>query len=138
MDQLMKKLCYFLFSFVLVFLSCQQDVDVDKLVAEYAKIQCRAIVLKDKRYELADHLRNIEVDSINKKREIDSLLVVIAEIKNHSLMLADSIKVKLDDILTNKLSSRSAQKEFTNRLATYIKAQGCSFQQTGLGSDVKN
>ena len=78
---------------------------------------------------MADHLRSIEIDSIDKKKEIDSLKIAISEIKNTSLVLADSIKVKLDDILTNKLSGHDEQKEFTDRLAAYIKANGCASQQ---------
>ena len=121
----MKKLGHVLFFCIFLSLSCQQGVDVDKLVAEYAKVQCRAIVLKDKRYELADHLRSIELDSINKKREIDSLHVVIAEIKNQSLMLADSIKNKLNDLFTNELSDKNQQKEFTSKLENFITDHGC-------------
>lgn len=121
----MKKLGQLLFFCIFLSLSCQQGVDVDKLVVEYAKIQCRAIVLKDKRYELADHLRSIELDSINKKREIDSLHIVIAEIKNHSLMLADSIENRLNDLFTNELSDKNQQKEFTSKLENFITNHGC-------------
>lgn len=121
----MKKLGQLLFFCIFLSLSCQQRVDVDKLVVEYAKIQCRAIVLKDKRYELADHLRSIELDSINKKRELDSLHIVIAEIKNHSLMLADSIENRLNDLFTNELSDKNQQKEFTSKLENFITNHGC-------------
>ncbi len=114
---------------IVFFTSCRKQPDFDKLVTEYADIQCRAIVLKDKRFQIADHLRSIELDSIHKRKEIDSLKIVISEIKNRSLILADSIKVKLDDILTNKLANRDDQKKFTDRLAAYIKANGCSHPQ---------
>jgi len=114
---------------IIHFASCKEQVDYDKLITEFADIQCRAIVLKDKRFQMADHLRSIEIDSIDKKKEIDSLKIAISEIKNRSLVLADSIKVKLDDILTNKLSGHDEQKEFTDRLAVYIKANGCSSPQ---------
>ncbi|HMR87680.1 MAG TPA: hypothetical protein PKD51_05980 [Saprospiraceae bacterium] len=120
----------FIYLLVIIHLaSCKEQVDYDKLITEFADIQCRAIVLKDKRFQMADHLRSIEIDSIDKKKEIDSLKIAISEIKNRSLVLADSIKVKLDDILTNKLSGHDEQKEFTNRLAVYIKANGCSSPQ---------
>ena len=115
----------FIYLLIIIHLaSCKEQVDYDKLITEFADIQCRAIVLKDKRFQMADHLRSIEIDSINKKKEIDSLKIAISEIKNTSLVLADSIKVKLDDILTNKLSGHDEQKEFTDRLAVYIKAKG--------------
>lgn len=116
----------FIYLLIIIHLaSCKEQVDYDKLITEFADIQCRAIVLKDKRFQMADHLRSIEIDSIDKKKEIDSLKIAISEIKNTSLVLADSIKVKLDDILTNKLSGHDEQKEFTDRLAVYIKAKGC-------------
>ncbi len=120
----------FIYLLIIIHLaSCKEQVDYDKLITEFAEIQCRAIVLKDKRFQMADHLRSIEIDSIDKKKEIDSLKIAISEIKNTSLVLADSIKVKLDDILTNKLSGHDEQKEFTDRLAVYIKANGCSSPQ---------
>jgi hypothetical protein len=120
----------FIYLLIIIHLaSCKEQVDYDKLITEFADIQCRAIVLKDKRFQMADHLRSIEIDSIHKKKEIDSLKIAISEIKNHSLVLADSIKVRLDDILTNKLSGHDEQKEFTDRLAVYIKANGCSSPQ---------
>ncbi|HLO56892.1 MAG TPA: hypothetical protein VK169_21540 [Saprospiraceae bacterium] len=120
----------FIYLLIIIHLaSCKEQVDYDKLITEFAYIQCRAIVLKDKRFQMADHLRSIEIDSIDKKKEIDSLKIAISEIKNTSLVLADSIKVKLDDILTNKLSGHDEQKEFTDRLAAYIKANGCSSLQ---------
>lgn len=124
----MKKLCHFLFFCILTFVSCKQDVDIDKLVIAFSEIQCRAITLKDKRYELADHLRNIEVDSILKKKEIDSLRLVIKNTKYQSLMVADSIKNKLNDLFKNELSDKEKQKEFTSRLENFITKHGCGHQ----------
>jgi len=126
--QLIMKTLYLLLIIPVCFLSCSAKVDLDKIVLEFSEIQCRAIVLKDKRFQLAEHLRSIELDSIHKKMEIDSLQVVIDDTKNKSLILADSIKVKLGELFKNTLSDPYERKEFSTRLEKYIRLNGCTHQ----------
>ncbi len=107
------------------FISCSNKVDLDKIVIDFSGIQCRAIALKDKRYQLSDYLRSIELDSISKKKEIDSLQLVIDEAKKESLILADSIKINLEVLFRNTLVTPNEQKDFSSRLEEYIRLNGC-------------
>lgn len=124
----MSRRFWFVYLFVLILFSCKPHRDLDQLVAEFSEIQCRAIALKNKRYQLSEYLRSIELDSILKKKEIDSLQLIIEITKNQSLVLADSIKIQLQNLFLKELVDKKKQKEFSIRLESFIRTNGCALQ----------
>ena len=113
---------------ILLISSCRQKTDVGKYAEQFSALECKAIFLKDKRYALADRLREIEVDSITNRKELDSLNKLIIVTKEESLTLADSIKYELDDLFTNHLKDPSDRKLFNETLRKIIETKGCNFQ----------
>jgi len=115
---------YFLFT-ILLFYSCTQKVDVVKLAEQFSALECKAVILKDKRYALADRLREIEMDTIANRKELDSLDKVINLTKQESLILADSIKNQLDNLFAHYLKDPSERKAFNDTLRKIIETKGC-------------
>jgi len=118
----MKK--YYLFM-ILFIISCTQKVNVVELAEQFAELECKAIMLKDKRYVLADRLREIEMDTVTNRKELDSLNKIIILTKQESLSLADSIKTQLDNLFTLHLKDPSDRVAFNNHLRKVIETKGC-------------
>ena len=118
----MKK--YYLFM-ILFIISCTQKVNVVELAEQFAELECKAIMLKDKRYVLADRLREIEMDTVTNRKELDSLNKIIILTKQESLSLADSIKTQLDYLFTHHLRDPSDRVAFNNHLRKVIETKGC-------------
>jgi hypothetical protein len=118
----MKK--YYLFT-ILFSISCTQKGNVVELAEQFSELECKAIILKDKRYALADRLREIELDTVTNRKELDSLNKIIILTKQESLFLADSIKAQLDDLFTHHLKDPSDREAFNNHLRKIIETKGC-------------
>lgn len=118
----MKK--YYFFSILLI-ISCTQKVNVVELAEQFSELECKAIMLKEKRYALADRLREIEIDTVTNRKELDSLNKIIIITKQESLSLADSIKIQLDDLFAHYLKDLSDREAFNNHLRKIIETKGC-------------
>lgn len=113
------------FFIIFLFISCKNSVDVTKYAEQFSELECKAITLKDKRYALADRLREIELDSINNRKELDSLKKLVIITKKESLALADSIKHRLNDLFVQHLKDPDDRKKFNDILRKIILAKGC-------------
>lgn len=83
--------------------SCKDNKEaIDLGIASFSELQCRAVQLNERRFELFDQIRKLEVDTVLNKNEIDSLNQLAQKVKNESLATADTLKIKLSDFLTSQ------------------------------------
>jgi hypothetical protein len=113
---------------ILLISACSPKADIGMYAEQFSALECKAVYLKDKRYALADRLREIELDSVTHRKELDSLNKLIIVTKEESLTLADSIKYELDNLFKNHLKSPSDRKLFNETLRKIIETKGCNFQ----------
>ena len=112
-------------TFLVLLNACTNRPDIDAIAMEFSDIECRAIILKDKRFDLSEKLRAVEKDSIIKKYEIDSLNDVINVVKAESLVIADSIKARMEFLFEHKLRRQSDRIVFLEKLKEIITKRKC-------------
>ncbi len=125
--------------FIMVcFLSCQQKnvPDVAAIVADFSKLECRAVHIREQRYALANTIRFTEdsmalVKDINDKKKalqdsLNSYLKTKDDLLALSLRLADTIKLKLDTIIKVQLKTKDNIAEFDKQLSAALIKQNCN------------
>ncbi len=96
--------------------SCKDNKEaIDLGIASFSELQCRAVQLNERRFELFDQIRKLEVDTVLNKNEIDSLNQLAQKVKNESLATADTLKIKLSDFLTSQ--------KFSDKDKAYVDAR---------------
>jgi flagellar motility protein MotE (MotC chaperone) len=108
------------FFFLIGFLSCKKNVDIDNIVSNFSSLECKAVQLKNKRFALFERLRVIELDTVANKIELDSLHKIIAYTKAESLQIADSIRRELDFLFSNVLVNKEDKEDFNEKLRSVI------------------
>lgn len=116
---------YISLTFLVLLNACSNEPDIDAIAMEFSDIECRAITLKDKRFDLSEKLRAVEKDSIIKKYEIDSLNDVINVVKEESLAMADSIKARMEFLFEHQLRRQSDRIVFLEKLKEIITKRKC-------------
>lgn len=102
---------------MLILASCKDNHQViDNGLASFSEIQCHAVKLNEKRFELFDQIRILESDTITNNRAIDSLKNVAENVKNQSLQYADTLKTKLSDFMDSHKLSADDRKYFDKKL----------------------
>ena len=130
-----RKLLQCAFIIVVILSSCQErKPDLKELVEDFAELECRAISLREKRFELANQIRFTQdslsihagkADTTQFKSKLDSYNLVKNQVLQQSLSLADSIKVRLSDIMQNQLTEVSDKKMFNDMLNKTLEQKGC-------------
>lgn len=122
---------------VLLFLtSCShRKKSIEEIVKELTAYECRAIHLRNLRFELADKIRFTQ-DSLQRKTllKIDTAILHTQFLKmniekqslfTQSIQLADSIKGKMDFIIANYLTDKTKEAAFNNLLNAALKNNDC-------------
>lgn len=125
------KLLVFLLFFVV---SCShKQADVAATVDDFAVVECRAIVLRQQRFELASEIRLIQdsllqTTNIVAAKKLKQKLQVLERNKelmlNSSLLLADSIKQQLSLMMRN-LNTPAKKEAFNTKLTVALQQRGC-------------
>ena len=118
---------YILLSFI--FSSCSNhDPNLQRLTAEIAIIECRTEKLKDHRFALADKMRFTQDTILQKSKDTIELRNQLVEMEKEkqllltqSLQLADTIKQKMEFLMTNYLTDKKRENEFNQFLKEEIK-----------------
>jgi hypothetical protein len=122
----------------LLIASCKTDKkeenDVKAIVARFAELECRAVSLREKRFELANQMRftqdtlmrtpapqeasrlKLKLEAFNKDKE-----ALVAQ----SLALADSIKNSLGDLMKNNFKTEQDKRVFDDMLNKTLIERGC-------------
>ena len=93
---------------------------IEKGIASISEIQCRAVRLNDRRFELFEQIRLLEADTIANKKAIDSLNTEAALIKKQSLESADTLRIKLADFLSSQKFSSEDRKYFDDQINALV------------------
>ena len=112
------------FSIVYFLLSCGSD-QLEKEIANFARIQCQTIQLKNKRFALADSIRMLENDTVTNKTNLQILRIKADELKNVSLVAADSLKQKMDILFQTKLTTQEKKQNFLKAVDVYLQKWSC-------------
>jgi len=135
----MKRFKTLLFATVIVvpFACKRAPEDRRKLIAKvdsFAELECRAITLREQRFELANKIRFTE-DSLLKVKDVatkERLKTTLDQfnkdkkvIVKASLTTADTVQHKLQDILQNQLADQKERLAFNQLLNTTLKSMGC-------------
>ncbi|MBK9256443.1 MAG: hypothetical protein IPM42_13230 [Saprospiraceae bacterium] len=104
-------------------ISCTGKVNMDSYVQTISKLECRAMELRNNRFELSDKIRLIEEgpNAERHQQELDSLYNIRDILKLSSLQLADSIKTELDILFKEVLSDKKLKTEFDSKLKSKMK-----------------
>jgi 2-phosphoglycerate kinase len=112
-----------------IFSSCDNhESNFRGLAAEIAIIECRAEKLKDHRFALADRMRFTQDTILQKSKDTMELHNQLLEMEKEkqllliqSLKLADTIKRKMEFLMTNYLTDKKKENEFNQFLKEEIK-----------------
>ncbi|MBK8625056.1 MAG: hypothetical protein IPN86_05695 [Saprospiraceae bacterium] len=106
---------------VVILASCKDNRQtIENGIASFSEIQCRAAQLNDRRFELFEQIRLLEVDTISNKKAIDSLNTEAALIKKQSLESADTLRIKLADFLSSQKFSSEDRKYFDDQINALV------------------
>lgn len=115
--------------------SCQSHKpDMQGMVDKFADLECRAMNLRQKRFDLANQLRFTQDTLLQTKNKADtSRLKLKLENFNkekdvmlqQSLSLADSIHTALTDLMKNKLADQNDKATFDKMLNNTLLQRGC-------------
>ena len=113
---------YLLVISMLILFSCNNiSSDKDTMVKLLVNMECRAIELKNKRFQLADNIRYAQDTLLHFKSITDTDLIQIRLknydiqkqlIVNYSLTLADSIKLQMEIIMPRYFNTKKMEMEF--------------------------
>ena len=104
------------------------------VISMLVNMECRAIELKNKRFQLADNIRYAQDTLLHFKSITDTDLIQIRLknydiqkqlIVNHSLTLADSIKLQMEIIMPRYFNTKKKEMEFNMLLDESLKKNGC-------------
>lgn len=113
-----------LFNFI-VSCSSKNEVTEDELL-RFVALECKAIELKNQRFELFEEIRRIENDSIMYVHKKDSLDRLALELKENSLLLAEKIRKSMDTLFYTKLINEAARSSFYNQVKLMLKERQCT------------
>lgn len=115
--------------------SCsEQKTNLNELVDNFADLECRAISLREKRFELASQMRFTQdtllqttnkADTLRLKAKLDAFNKEKELTLQQSLSLADSIRNRLNEIMKNELSNETDKTSFNEMLNNTLVAKGC-------------
>jgi hypothetical protein len=119
----------------LIFFSCNDTFpEKAKMVKSLADLECRAIELKNKRFQLADNIRFAQDTLLHFKSTTDTILLELRLkewdiqkllLVNKSLALADSIKLQMEIIMSRYFTDKKKEQEFNVLLDAALKKNGC-------------
>ena len=110
-----------IFLAVVLLASCKDNRQtIEKGIASISEIQCRAVRLNDRRFELFEQIRLLEADTIANKKAIDSLNTEAALTKKQSLESADTLRIKLADFLSSQKFSSEDRKYFDDQINALV------------------
>lgn len=110
-----------IFLAVVLLASCKDNRQtIEKGIASISEIQCRAVRLNDRRFELFEQIRLLEADTIANKKAIDSLNTEAALIKKQSLESADTLRIKLAEFLSSQKFSSEDRKYFDDQINALV------------------
>lgn len=120
-------------SLSVIFLSCSDKHQrMDKLADDMADYECRAVTLRNQRFELANKIRFTQDTILQQAGDTIPLHNKLTAMENEkqvllvqSLQLADTIRQKVDFMLTNYFTDKSKEKEFNQLLDAALKRKGC-------------
>ena len=126
---------YLLVISTLILFSCNNiSSDKETMVKLLVNMECRAIELKNKRFQLADNIRYAQDTLLHFKSITDTDLIQIRLknydiqkqlIVNQSLTLADSIKLHMEIIMPRYFNTKKKEMEFNMLLDESLKKNGC-------------
>lgn len=131
------KVLKFLLLLVVVSLavSCKNEkTDIKALVDEFANLECRAMTLREQRFELANQLRFTQDSLLLKGNKADTIglnlkLATLNKQKEamlkQSLSLADSIRTTLTGLMKNQLVTENDKQTFNEMLNKTLVERGC-------------
>jgi hypothetical protein len=104
------------------------------MVKLMADLECRAIELKNKRFQLADNMRFAQdtllhfksfSDTISLQQRLKEWDIQKLSLVNESLALADSIKLQMEIIMPRYFTDKKKEQEFNRLLEEALKKNGC-------------
>ncbi|MEO6849000.1 MAG: hypothetical protein ABI203_02895 [Mucilaginibacter sp.] len=128
-----------LFLVLLTAVACSNPVNnKDGRINLLADRTCRAITIRQQRFDLANKIRfaqdtlsktKDENDSLRLKSELDNFAEQKGTLLKESLALADTIRLQLDSIMP--YTDKAAQKRFTHSLDSLLAKKGCATALAG-------
>jgi hypothetical protein len=119
--------------------SCNQKKqdNLQSLANEFAEVECKAISIREQRFQLANTIRFTEdtlrqmktADSSRLKQKLQVLNTEKQAILQRSLLLADSIHRHLDSLIANDLKDKADKEKFNNLLNVELEKKGCKETQ---------
>lgn len=135
----MKSNAFFILPLFIVLIVCSctpkpEQPSLKKIVNDFAQLECRAIALREQRFALANQIRFTQdtllhaSDKSNTARlnaKLKALNIKREHTTERSLVLADSIKHRLDSLMSNHLTKEEYKDQFNQMLHTTLENMHC-------------
>jgi hypothetical protein len=115
--------------------SCKSEKkDIKGAVDKFADLECRAITLREKRFELANQIRFTEdtlthptanADTARLRLKLEGFNKEKETLLKESLSLADTIRLQLNDLMKNQLTDQKDKANFDQLLNATLEQRGC-------------
>jgi hypothetical protein len=106
----------------------------DRLAGDFADLECRAISLRNTRFETANRMRFTEdtllhpgpaTDTARLRQRLDGFAKTREELLQQSLRLADTIKQCLDSFQRHYFKDKEEEADFNKKLNALLQQKGC-------------
>ena len=133
-NNLWRVLNFLLLFSVLSTSSCSRKNNLSDKISDFADIECRAVRLREFRFDLANKIRfaedtlmhtHLQSDSLRLQARLNFLRPQQDSVAIVSRNLADSIRLKFDNLTKGELKTKADQRKFNNELNDTLKARGC-------------
>lgn len=106
--------------------ACAGNENIETITDQLAELECKAINLRNKRFELASAIRILESDTTPSAiHQLDSLKAIGENTTIESGVLADSIKSHLEYIFKHQLKTQEEKQNFSEMLKAKVVAKKC-------------
>jgi hypothetical protein len=124
-------------SVILVICSCtskSEQSSLKEIVDDFAQLECRAIALREQRFALANQIRftqdtllhaSANSDTARLNAKLKALNVEREHTTQRSLVLADSIKQRLDSLMSKYLTKVDDKEQFNQMLHAALENMHC-------------
>jgi len=108
--------------------------ELSTMVNDFADLECRAVLLREQRFALANQIRFTEDTLLHTANKADTVrlrsnLATFAgqreTLTQHSLALADTIHTILDSLMKKHLTEKDDKTKFNEMLNNTLKDRGC-------------
>lgn len=112
-------------AFVCIILYSCSSGPTEEEIRTMALLRCEATRLKNERFTLADSIHTLEETNPTAADQVEKMQYRGEKLKEKSLILADTIQVRLNDLFTRRFTTREKRNLFLQQVEKKILEMKC-------------